>query len=235
MTLLKPFWQYYGGKWRAAPRYPKPKFNTIIEPFAGSAGYAMRYPDKNIILIEKYHVVAEIWRWLIAAKSAEVLSIPLVENVDSIPTNIAQGAKWLIGFMMNSATTHPCKTLSAGKRKLIATGHSRHEGWSEARRLRVANQVALIKHWQIIEGDYTQAPDIEATWFVDPPYNNKPGGRYASQVSNYEDLANWCQDRKGQTIVCENEGANWLPFTTFETFKAGVNGKGSREVIWTNE
>jgi len=34
--MLKPFWQYYGGKWRAAPHYPKPRHDTIVEPFAGA-------------------------------------------------------------------------------------------------------------------------------------------------------------------------------------------------------
>jgi hypothetical protein len=34
---LRPFWRYYGGKWRAAPRYPRPTHDTIIEPFAGAA------------------------------------------------------------------------------------------------------------------------------------------------------------------------------------------------------
>jgi hypothetical protein len=33
--MLRPFWRYYGGKWRAAPRYPAPRYDTIIEPFAG--------------------------------------------------------------------------------------------------------------------------------------------------------------------------------------------------------
>ncbi len=35
-------------------------------------------------------------------------------------------------------------------------------------------------------------------------------------------------------IACENEGATWLPFRPFATLKAGVNGEGSREVVWTN-
>ena len=39
---LLPFWAYYGGKWRSAPRYPAPVHGRIIEPFAGAAGYAMR-------------------------------------------------------------------------------------------------------------------------------------------------------------------------------------------------
>ena len=35
---LRPFFGYYGGKWRdAVKHYPEPAFETIIEPFAGSA------------------------------------------------------------------------------------------------------------------------------------------------------------------------------------------------------
>ena len=37
-------------------------------------------------------------------------------------------------------------------------------------RARIASQIARIRHWTIIHGDYRQAPDIDATWFVDPPY-----------------------------------------------------------------
>jgi hypothetical protein len=29
------------------------------------------------------------------------------------------------------------------------------------------------------------------------------------------------------------EGATWLPFEPFATLKAGVNGDGSKEVVWT--
>jgi hypothetical protein len=37
---LKPFFNYYGGKWRVARRYAPPEHDLIIEPFAGAAGYA---------------------------------------------------------------------------------------------------------------------------------------------------------------------------------------------------
>lgn len=47
MNKLKPFFTYFGGKYRIAPRYPKPQYNTIIEPFAGSAGYSLRYPERE--------------------------------------------------------------------------------------------------------------------------------------------------------------------------------------------
>ena len=106
------------------------------------------------------------------------------------------------------------------------------EGWTPALRARVANQVEQIRHWIVIEGDYTLAPDMQATWFVDPPYNNKAGSYYVHSDVDYADLASWCKSREGQVIVCENEGATWAPFQTFATFQPGINGQGSREVVW---
>lgn len=231
MNGLKPFWAYYGGKWRAAPRYPKPIHSTIIEPFAGAAGYAMRYPDREVILVEKYPIVAEIWRYLIGASSAEILRIPLVESVCDLPSGTPEGGRYLVGFCLNAATASPCCVLSSGARFLRAAGRT-IVGWSEERRSRVAQQVNSIKHWRIIEGDFSAAPKVEATWFIDPPYNNSAGKSYVHHEIDYSVLGDWCANLSGQVIVCENEGAVWLPFQPFATLKAGVNGKGSKEVLW---
>ena len=231
--MLKPFWRYYGGKWRAAPRYPVPLYDTIIEPFAGAAGYAMRYPERKVVLVEKYPVIAEMWRFLIAATPAEVRAIPLVEATDDLPSWVCAGARHLVGFSLNSAVVSPCRTLSAGARRQAATGRT-FDGWAEARRERVAAQVEQIRHWKIIEGDYQDAPDVPATWFIDPPYNNKAGSYYVHSTLDYPALGAWCRTRPGQTIVCENEGSDWLPFKAFATLKAGLNGAGSREVVWLN-
>lgn len=233
-NTLKPFWRYYGGKYRAAPRYPTPLHDTIIEPFAGAAGYSLRYPERRVILVEKYAVVAEMWRYLIRVPSAEIRAIPTgVTHIDELPSWVPSPARHLIGWWFNSATVVPCKQLSAGRRKLAAMGR-KFEGWTEATRERIASQVSQIRHWQIIEGDYTIAPDIEATWFVDPPYNNRAGSYYVENDVDYETLGAWCRSRQGQVMVCENEGATWLPFKPFAVLKAGVNGRGSREVLWTS-
>ena len=233
MTGLKPFFGYYGGKWRAALRYPAPVHDTIVEPFAGSAGYAMRYPDRRVILVEKFPIIAEMWRFLIEASPEDIRRIPCVDSTNDLPSWVPAGGRSLVGFAMNGAVTAPRRNLSGGWRKLRELGR-KHAGWSEAQRERVASQVGRIRHWQIIEGDYAEAPDIEATWFVDPPYNNKAGSYYVHADVDYGPLASWCQSRRGQVLVCENEGATWLPFRPFATLKAGVNGKGSNEVIWTN-
>ena len=233
---LKPFWRYYGGKYRAAPRYPEPVFNTIIEPFAGAAGYSMRYPHLQVVLIEKYPVLAEIWRYLINVSEEEIRRIPLnPHSVDDLPMWVPVPARNLIGWWFNNATAAPCKTLSAGRVKLAQMGR-KMEGWTEATRERIASQLQYIRHWRLVEGDFSQAPDVEATWFIDPPYNNRVGGHYVCGPSgiSYPALGAWCRARRGQVIACENEGATWLPFRPFAVLKPGVNGCGSKEVIWTS-
>lgn len=234
-SALKPFWRYYGGKWRASmsDAYPQPLYSTIVEPFAGAAGYSLRYgADRDVVLVEKYSTIAAIWRWLIGADPVEVRAIPEVDSVDDLPEWVPQAARWLVGFTMNSASTAPRRTLSAGCRMLRAK-HRQYEGWTHAMRERVAEQVTRIRHWQIIEGDYTLAPDIEATWFVDSPYEGA-GKHYVhgSRGLDYAALAAWCRARRGQPIVCEQRGASWLPFRAIGTFKAGPNSRASAEAVW---
>ncbi len=232
-ATMKPFWRYYGGKWRAAPRYPAPQHDVIIEPFAGAAGYSLRHYERKICLVDLYPVVAGVWRYLIAAKASEIAAIPLVESTEDLPVWVPQEARWLVGFAMNSATTAPRVRMSAGRVKLRSLGRV-FEGWSEQMRARVAAQVERIRHWTVREGAYDSEPNRRATWFVDPPYQGPKGSHYFGAKSlDYRALAAWCREREGQTIVCENEGAEWLPFRPFATLKAGVNGHGSREAIWT--
>lgn len=227
---LWPFFCYYGGKWRAAPHYPLPMFGTIVEPFAGAAGYAVRYAARKIILADSDPVIAGLWRYLIRASAAEIMALPTaVDHVDNL--HVSQEAKWLIGFWLNKATASPCKQPSAWMR----SGIRPNSMWGDAIKERIASQVDAIRHWIVVDGAYNACPDIEATWFVDPPYNNKAGGMYRHQVSDYSALASWCGARKGQVIVCENVGATWLPFRDFGVFKSteGKHGKAqSREAIY---
>jgi hypothetical protein len=137
-TYLKPFWRYYGGKFRAAPRYPQPLHDTIVEPFAGAAGYSLRHFQRNIVLVEKYAVLAEMWRYLIGVSSAEVLAIPEVEHVDDLPASTPQGARWLVGFAMNAACATPCRQLSSGRKAL------------RAQDVRLNQEIAYDRLWQSV-------------------------------------------------------------------------------------
>lgn len=233
---LHPFWYYYGGKWRSTPTYPRPRFDTIIEPFAGAAGYSLHYYHKRIFLLEKYAVVVNIWKYLISAKASEIMSIPLVEDVRELPDWVPQEAKWLVGFVLGNALTAPRVTLSAGLRKKNARALA---GWTSKRRELVASQVDLIRHWKVIEGEYSNAPDIEATWFIDPPYQ-KSGVYYkhSSSALDYNKLAQWCKTRRGQVTVCEAAGAKWLPFVPHRVVQSfGHDGKWLKhaETIWTSD
>jgi hypothetical protein len=69
-------------------------------------------------------------------------------------------------------------------------------------------------------------PDIEATWFVDPPYNNRAGSYYIENSIDYVALGTWCHERRGQAIVCENEGADWLPFRSFKDVEGWCQRSG---------
>lgn len=220
-NTLKPFIRYYGGKYRIAPRYPKPLHKTIIEPFAGAAGYSLRYYYLDVILVEKYDVLACLWDYLIRVKPEEIRQIPLVEHIDDLPLTLPEGARYLVGFSFNDATTSPSKSLSSGRKRLAAMGR-KYEGWNKAKRERIASQVEKIKHWKMIYDNYTSAPDIEATFFIDPPYMSQ--GKFYKHSSiniDYDDLAVWCLGRSGQIIVCENVGAKWLPFEPFIEGKKG--------------
>lgn len=232
--MLRSFFRFYGSKWRSTARgmYPRPIHDVIIEPFAGSAGYSLHYPERQVILIERDPTIASIWRFLIGATPGDIRSIPLVDDVDSLPADLPHGAQALVGFSMNAATTGPRRTLSASARRLRELGRKFY-GWTAEQRERVALQVAAIKHWLIIEGDYTKAAHVLATWFIDPPYEQTGGHyRFGSSRLNYSALAAWCLERIGQPIVCEAPGARWLPFRDIGAVKSGPRSRTAREALW---
>jgi hypothetical protein len=235
---MMPFFTFFGGKYRAAPRYPAPAHKVVIEPFAGSAGYAMRYPDRDVILVERDPVLAATWRYLLTASPSEIRALPLYgegwASIDDL--DLPDGARYLIGLWLNKGMTGPCKTPSAWMRNPLPGRLQTY--WGAGARERIASQVDRIRHWQLIEGDYTAASDIEATWFIDPPYVDT-GYRYrfGSRLIDYPALAAWCRGRGGQVMVCEHVGADWLPFHLFMSAKstAGKRRDGvSKEALWTN-
>ena len=49
-------WSYYGGKSKVVDYYPTPKQSKIIEPFAGSARYALKWFDRDVLLVDKFDI-----------------------------------------------------------------------------------------------------------------------------------------------------------------------------------
>lgn len=236
--MLAPFFTYFGGKYRSATRYPPPLHGTIVEPFAGSAGYALRYHTRNVVLIEKSEPIAGIWSYLIRATPAEILALPLLEPGQSVDTlNVPQEARWLIGMGIGAGLASPRKTRL---RDWPGAENAPMSWWGTERRARCAENVRHIRHWRVINGSYHDAPDLHATWFVDPPYEGM-GKHYPCGADDIDfgHLAEWCRSRRGQVMVCEQQGAAWLPFVPFGAFKSNPKNRAgsvrSAEALWLNE
>jgi len=226
---VRPFFTYYGGKFRLAAKMPPPRHGHIVEAFAGSAGYATRHPSQAVTLVEKNPVIASIWRYLIGASPAEILALPdLVDGqtVDDLP--ISLGAQRLVGMWLNRGVAAP------GKRPAnwMRDGRYSAQFWGAGVRDRIASQVAAIRHWDLIEGDYSSAPDIAATWIVDPPYQGRAGTHYphGSRDIDYAALAAWTRSRQGLVFAHEAHGADWLPFAPFGETKAMTHVRGTGRV-----
>lgn len=231
---LRPFFGFYGGKWRDSPKqYPTPGYDLIVEPFAGSAGYSVRNAHKDVILCDLDPIVVGVWDFLISASPKEILSLPDLtegQSVDDLP--ICQEARWLIGFWLNRGVARPRKTPSKWMREEVRPGSF----WGDRVRRRLASQVNEIKHWRVIHCSYVDCPvSARATWFIDPPYQTA-GKHYAfgSEGIDYSRLAKWCRSRPGQVIVCENQGAEWLTFERLpkHSTKTTRAGRRSKEVVW---
>lgn len=221
-------WSYYGAKTNIIHHYPPPKYGTVIEPFAGTARYALKYFDRNIILVDKYEVIGRIWRWLQKCSPGDITSLPRFKAGDNINDHIynCEEERFLVGFLVGFGFTSPRDTATPRLR-------NRPNGMNYTIN-RIASQLWKIKDWQIITGDYTDCPDLEATWFIDPPYQTG-GHAYvkSNKHLNFENLGEWCKSRKGQVMVCENTSADWMDFKPM-IIQNVLSGKTS-EAIWTNQ
>jgi hypothetical protein len=222
--------------------YPHPRFDTVIEPFAGGAGYALRHWRKRVILIERSPDVCGAWRMILERGPDAIRSLPLFDlDTDVRTLGLDEDEQRLIGFWLNSGTARPCNQFCswAKQRERSIKGSSASMFWSTRTRERLARMSELlITRWSIIEGDYDAAPDEEATWFVDPPYQGDLGDHYwGKNELDYPRLAEWCRSRRGQVIVCERHGADWMPFERLGTVRAtpGRHRRGTaREAMWTS-
>jgi site-specific DNA-adenine methylase len=226
---------FYGGKRRLARFYPVPRYATVVEPFAGSAAYGVRHliPVKGkrtvdkLILVEKDRRVYETWTALLDMTVDDLLSYPIPEAGDRTSDFL----------LMTSA----CSNRIARTTEMTVTTRM-----PDVLRRMFKQMAEVLPHVkgrvEIILGDYTDAPNIEATWFIDPPYHveGRPQSRgmgYAdgcdSYSLDYDALAGWCKRRKGQKIVCEQKGAEWLEFKHLRLARNSIGNKAA-EVYWAD-
>ena len=161
-------WSYYGSKTSIAKFYPPPKYGHIIEPFAGAAKYSLLYWDREVTLIEKYNVVAKIWKWLQQCSKNDILKLP---HKLSPGTNIRDmkfdciEQQWLYGFIIAKGAEKP-RFKVTDRVALFRPNHINYH------LNKIANNLYKIKHWHIIYGNYDEFKNIEATWFIDPTYQH---------------------------------------------------------------
>lgn len=232
--MLKPFVSFYGGKYKLAQCYPGPAHDVIIEPFAGFAGYSTYYarPGQRVILCDIDPVICGVWDYLIRASPAEILRLPAtVDRVADLP--VCEEARNLIGFWCSKAQTAPGSRASPWQAS--PRPGRLYDSWGSGIIKRLAAQVVAIRNWRIINESYENIGGAgrPATWFIDPPYNGPAGRAYRYNVVDYAALATWCKGRSGRVIVCEQAGANWLPFKPLSVMQ-NTRKETRTEVFWTN-
>lgn len=220
-------WSYYGAKTNIIDLYPAPKFDRIIEPFAGTARYALKYFDKDILIVDKYDVIIKIWKWLQLCSPDDIRKLPRFktgENINEFKYDCEE-QRLLVGFLVGFGFQKPRQTATPRLRN--------RPGAMNYTINRIADQLWKIKHWNIKLGSFEEIPNQEATWFIDPPYQT--GGHYyvhGNKKIDYNILGTWCKSRKGQSIVCENGRAYWLPFKSM--ISNWTNNGKQNELIWSN-
>ncbi len=215
---------YFGRKKRIAHLYPSPKFGNVVEPFAGSAAYSLHsdHWENEVTLCDTNQMVIGLWNYLKSASAKDILSLPDLKQGQKTTDfkSLNQEERNLIGLHINPGSAVP---------KITCVAFSR---WKPAKKY-IAENIHKIKHWTIINGSFDKLKNTKATWFIDPPYQ-KMGKHYAGGNSlEFTSLGLWCQSRMGQVIVCEANGATWLPFK-FLTDTKNVGQNRNKELMWCN-
>ncbi len=228
---LRPFFPYYGSKWNIARYYPRPVHNLVIEPFAGAAGYATFYACPQVHLIDTDPIITGIWSYLIHASINEIMELPNLPEVGDCVDDYAlcQEAKWLIGFWLNRGSSSPKKTRTA----YSARTEKAQLVWGQRAKERIASQLWAIRNWKVTNNSYDSILNVEATWFVDPPYSDK-GKYYRKPFTEFKHLGKWCRERNGMVVVCEGEDATWLPFKRLGEFKTTLGRAAEAVFIVSN-
>ena len=228
---------YYGSKTLLSKYYPYPKYDTIVEPFAGSGAYSIfhlkRNPSMRAILLEKDIRVYETWKYLLQnATPDDIMNYKTPEIGEKT-------SDFLIMTCAVSNAVSKCKEMKYTERLAKVF---------EIQKRRLLNALYLRDRIQIVNDDYRNCKNKKSTWFIDPPYQvtesvnpntvfangNGYGKGFGSSDMDYDFLAEWSKGRNGQAIVCEKVGANWLDFKVLKDGKTSM-GKNYKEVFWTNE
>lgn len=234
--MLKPFFRHYGSKWRLSAHLPAPRHGKIVELFGGAGGYSCRWYDRDVTLIDCDPDTVSIWHYLQRATPGDILSLPgELPSTDIREMGLAREEmlliqRWLTpqGGRANWWTPPSCLRLAPCAPSSF---------WGVQIRARIAAQLDAIRHWRIVLGSWDEHVDLApATWIVDPPYqtqqHNRAGyGAKGARGVDFDTLGRVCRVLRGQVIAHEQEGADWLPFSSWRMSNTGARGR-REEFLW---
>lgn len=208
-----PLFKWFGSKWLASKLYPPPEHNIVFEPYAGSAGYALRHHEKRVVIWEDDAQVRALWKWLIGdATSGDVREIPLDLPVgaDIRTLGLSSGQELLLKMWQRTNNVGHCWTVSPWGNK---PGQ-----WTANTRARVAEEIHAVKHWRVQRIKF----DRPGTYFIDPPYLYNYRYRFAQEF-DHKALVRSIKGipKESQIIVCEaacqktGRVPSYLPFEPF--------------------
>lgn len=227
---MRPIFKRKGSKWRSARRYPAPIYNTVIEPFAGGAGYSLWYEPDRVRLFDVEPKIEAIWDYVLRG-DLEQLPRSLTAGADIRDMHMPRGCEELV-----RSTLFPgggANTVPPGDRieHFSVRGESK---WASVR-----ESILKVREgdWDFQRMSFEELNNIEATWFIDPPYQHFHAANKAYKFDpiDYTKLADWVLSRRGQVIVCEGEGADWLPFRELFVDRAGASHNVNAELIFVKE
>ncbi len=214
---------YYGSKSKIARHYPKPRYDTIIEPFGGSGSYSLLHYNKRVIINELNKDVYNVWKFLQHKDAIKWIDrIPKqLQSGESLQENIPEGAPEGLVQLLKAFSSIG----NFGKNQDIFTvsPYAARDWWRIREKLK--HSLPKIKNWTITNRDYRKLLNRKACYFVDPPYHGVPGAKYKFNFKpkDYRLLAEWCKLRKGQVIVCESGDADYMAFKVLKTTNVGYH------------
>jgi hypothetical protein len=187
---------------------------TIFEPFAGSAGYALRHYEKQVQIYESNQYLAGLWKWLIGSATSDLIRaipIDLPEGTDIQALDLEKGQKLLLKHWQRTNNYGDCWTISPWGNK---PGQ-----WTANTRARVAEQFEAVRHWSFAPVFY----NMPGTYFIDPPYLYNY--RYGAKTFDHVALASTLSQipHPYQIVACEalcpktGKRPHYLPFADFRS------------------
>ena len=235
---MRKLFSYYGSKWKGANRYGPPRRDLLIEPFAGSACYATYYEHPNVKLYDLNEDVCAAWDWLIKCSDDDVRNVPNEFKTTEEWLALPDGPKQVVFWNIAYADKIIGKTLRTWYLRFVngkPVDSMPAIYWNERVKQDIINAKRIINNWTIERKSYADIDTPEAHYFVDPPYQGKPGRAYKHNEIDFAHLAEWCRSLPGAVDVCENKGADWLPFRPLYSMSATNGYKQSVEVVWRND